>query len=100
MHRLVGAIGALVALMGGVDAIVFTDDLGFNMPALRQSVCERLAWLGVELDPSANTPTTKGAGLLAASDTALLSTPQSRVKVFAVVNDEEIIIAREVFRFV
>lgn len=100
VHRLVGAIGALVALMGGVDALVFTDDLGFNMPALRQSVCERLAWLGVDLDPAANTTTTKNAGLLAASDTALLSTPQSRVKVFAVVNDEEIIIAREVFRFV
>ena len=100
VHRLVGAIGALVALMGGVDALVFTDDLGFNMPALRQSVCERLAWLGVELDPAANAATTKGAGLLAESDTALLSTPQSRVKVFAVVNDEEIIIAREVFRFV
>ena len=99
VHRLVGAIGALVAVMGGVDALVFTDDLGFNMPVLRQSVCERLAWLGVVLDESANASTTKGAGLLAGTDVALLSAPASRVRVYAVVNDEEIIVAREVFRF-
>ena len=85
--------------MGGVDALVFTDDLGFNMPVLRQSVCERLAWLGVVLDESANASTTKGAGLLTGTDVALLSAPASRVRVYAVVNDEEIIVAREVFRF-
>jgi len=100
VHRLVGYIGFLTAVMGGIDALVFTDDLGFNMPVLRKSVCERLAWLGVKLDDDANMSTTKKAGLLANGDTALLSAPDSRVKVLTVVNDEEIIIAREVFRFV
>jgi len=100
VHRLVGYIGFLTSVMGGIDALVFTDDLGFNMPILRKSVCERLAWLGVKLDDAANMSTTKKAGLLADSDTALLSAPDSSVKVLTVVNDEEIIIAREVFHFV
>jgi len=100
VHRLVGAIGSLMAVMGGIDALVFTDDLGFNMPVLRKSVCERLSWLGVKLNDEANMSTTKNAGLLAKSDTALLSAEDSKVKVLTVVNDEEIIIAREVFRFV
>ena len=100
VHRLVGAIGSLMAVMGGIDALVFTDDLGFNMPVLRKSVCDRLAWLGIKLNDEANMSTTKNAGLLANTDTALISADDSKVKVLTVVNDEEIIIAREVFRFV
>lgn len=100
LHRLVAHIGSLVALLGGVDTLVFTDDLGFNMPQLRSDVCARFAWLGLQLDEAVNVATTKGHGVLAENDTAVISTPGSAVTVVVVVNDEELVIAREAAQFI
>ncbi|MDC8804776.1 acetate/propionate family kinase [Halomonas pacifica] len=54
VHRLVREIGALVAVLGGLDTLVFTAGIGEHAAPIRQRVCEALAWLGVALDPERN----------------------------------------------
>jgi acetate kinase len=54
VHRLVRELGAMVASAGGLDALVFTGGIGEHSAWLRGAVCERLGWLGVELDPQRN----------------------------------------------
>ena len=53
-HRLVGAVAAMTASMGGLDAIVFTGGVGENSPEVRYEACRRLAFLGLEIDPALN----------------------------------------------
>jgi acetate kinase len=74
--------GALASSLGGLDAFVFTAGIGENAPEIRARICERLAWLGVEIDPAAN--------LRAAP---VISTPVSRVVVRVIPTDEERMIA-------
>ena len=47
-------IGALAAVLGGVDALVFTAGIGEHSAEIRRRICEASAWLGVTLDPAAN----------------------------------------------
>ncbi|EPC04347.1 hypothetical protein L861_03235 [Litchfieldella anticariensis FP35 = DSM 16096] len=54
IQRLVREIGALAALNGGLDALVFTAGIGENSYQIREAVCRRLDWLGLQLDESAN----------------------------------------------
>lgn len=95
VHRLVGTIGSLVAVMGGVDVLAFTDDLGFNMWELREAVCKRLEWMGVNVDVVANKKTAKNRGLLENDDLAQIQSESSKIVVAVVVNDEEVVVARE-----
>jgi acetate kinase len=75
--------GMLAAALGGVDGFVFTAGIGENSPSMRARIADRLAWLGIALDPTAN-----GAG------GPLISRPDSRVPVYVVPTDEELMIAR------
>ncbi|MGO9402842.1 MAG: acetate kinase [Terriglobales bacterium] len=54
VHRLRSGIGAMVAVLGGVDALVFTAGVGENSPEVRAAVCDNLAFLGVRLDQEKN----------------------------------------------
>jgi acetate kinase len=54
VYRAAKEIGALVAVLGGLDALVFTAGIGENSPEIRRRICEASAWLGIELDPAAN----------------------------------------------
>ena len=54
-YRIRRELGSLAAALGGLDAIVFTGGIGENSAAIRERVCRDAAWLGVELDPAANT---------------------------------------------
>lgn len=83
VFRMAREIGALTSSLGGLDGIVFTAGIGEHAPAIRAMVCARLAWLGVQLDPDANS-----------GNAALVSTPQSRIEVRVVPTDEEAMIAR------
>lgn len=83
VFRMAREIGALTSSLGGLDGIVFTAGIGEHAPAIRAMVCARLAWLGVQLDPDANS-----------SNAALVSTTQSRIEVRVIPTDEEAIIAR------
>lgn len=83
VFRMAREIGALTSSLGGLDGIVFTAGIGEHAPAIRAMVCARLAWLGVQLDPDANS-----------SNAALVSTLQSRIEVRVVPTNEEAMIAR------
>lgn len=81
-------IGSYYIYMGGLDAICFTAGIGENSPVLRQMIIDRLAVLGVELNPELN----KLRG------ERLISTENSKVKVFIIPTDEEVMIARDTMR--
>jgi acetate kinase len=83
VYRAVKEIGALAAVLGGVDALVFTAGIGENSPEIRRRICEASSWLGLELDAQANT-----------SGKSRISTEQSRVSAWVVPTNEELMIAR------
>ena len=82
-------IGSYSAAMGGLDAIVFTAGIGENNADLRAKVCDGLEYLGAELDPDANAKGKNG------SDIAVLSKADSKVKIFLIATNEELMIARD-----
>ena len=52
--RIAGEIARLATTLGGLDAIVFTAGIGEHQPPIRAGICERLAWLGLDIDAAAN----------------------------------------------
>ena len=85
-YRVAKYIGAYTAAMNGVDVICFTAGVGENSPLVRNLACERLGYLGIALDQEKNNK--RGEELE-------ISTPDSKVKVFAIPTNEELAIARE-----
>src|SRR5215468_6306292 len=83
IYRAAKEIGALTAVLGGLDAIVFTAGIGENSPEIRRRICEASAWLGIELDEQKN-----------ARKTTRISTPESKVSVWVIPTNEELMIAR------
>jgi acetate kinase len=83
VFRVAREVGALVAILGGVDAIVFTAGIGENSSAIRRLICARLAWLGLMLDEAANT-----------ESRTLISASASRLACWVIPTDEESVIAR------
>jgi len=83
VYRIARETGSLAAAMGGIDGIVFTAGIGENSAEIRGRVVERLAWLGCALEPAAN-----------AGHGPLISTPASRLKVYVIPTNEELMIAR------
>ncbi|MGA4670799.1 acetate/propionate family kinase [Propionibacteriaceae bacterium Y1923] len=88
VHRLVSYIGSYTALLGGLDALVFTAGVGENADWIRELVVNRLAPFGVELDAEANATRSKEA--------RAISTPTSKVKVLVVPTNEELAMVRQV----
>ncbi|TCO80348.1 acetate kinase [Plasticicumulans lactativorans] len=88
-YRIARELGSLAAALGGLDALVFTGGIGEHAAAVREQVCRRAAWLGVDLDAEAN-----------AAGRALISTADSRVVVAVVPTDEEGVIAAHTRRLV
>ncbi len=86
-YRIKKYIGAYAAAMGGIDVIVWTAGVGENQTGMRADSCEGLEFLGVKIDREKNA-TIRGKE-------AEISTADSRVKVFVVPTDEEIVIARD-----
>ncbi len=78
-------LGSLVAVLGGLDALVFTAGIGENSSSTRARIAAHLAWLGVELDEGANR-----------QNAALVSAAGSRVEVHVIPTDEEVVITRAV----
>jgi acetate kinase len=83
VYRIVLSAGLLTAAMGGIDGFVFTAGIGENAPGIREAVIRRLAWLGLELDLTANA----GGG-------PLISRQGARVACYVLPTDEELMIAR------
>jgi acetate kinase len=87
-HRIVRESGALVACLGGLDVLSFSGGIGEHDAVLRAQVCQRLAWLGVQLDPALNQQ--------AGGDQVLaIHSPASRVQVWLIPTDEGSVAARE-----
>lgn len=81
-------IGSYVAAMDGVDAIVFTGGIGENTTDLRADVCKNLTYLGIEIDEAQNEVLRKGKE-------GEISLPTSKVRVFVLPTNEELVIARD-----
>jgi acetate kinase len=82
-YRVGLSAGMLAAALGGVDAFVFTAGIGENSAAIRARIAARLGWLGAVLDPEAN-----------AAHASRISAPHSRVALYVIPTDEELMIAR------
>jgi acetate kinase len=76
-------IGAMAAVLGGIDGLVFTAGIGENSPEIRQRICEVSAWLGIEFDADGN-----------ASKKSRISKASSKVSAWVIPTNEELMIAR------
>ena len=90
-YRIKKYIGAYAAAMGGVDAIVFTAGVGENQIDMRKEACADLEFLGIKIDDEKNNTRGKEAEI---------STDDSKVKVWVIPTDEEIVIARDTMSLV
>jgi acetate kinase len=81
-YRITKYIGAYAAAMGGIDALVFTGGIGENSADVRSAVCESLAFMGMKIDPTKNEAKEED-----------ISADGSRVKVFRIPTNEELVIA-------
>jgi acetate kinase len=86
-YRAAKEIGALAAVLGGVDGVVFTAGIGENSAEIRQRICEASTWLGIALDAKAN-----------AAKGPRITTPQSKVSAWVIPTNEELMIARHMAR--
>ena len=91
VHSIIRFIGSYIAVLGGVDAIIFTAGIGENAPLLRQMICERLSYLGIKLNEKANN--TRGEEIE-------ISTTDSKVKVFVIPTNEELVIAQDTINLI
>ena len=87
VYRVAKEIGALTAVLDGLDAIVFTAGIGENSAEIRRRICQACAWLGVEVDGEAN-----------ARKDPRISTTRSRVSAWVIPTNEELMIARHTGR--
>jgi acetate kinase len=83
VYRAAKDIGALAAVLEGIDGLVFTAGIGENSTEIRQRICEASAWLGIEVDGEAN-----------ARKGPRISTARSKVSAWVIPTNEELMIAR------
>jgi acetate kinase len=83
VYRAAKEIGALAAVLGGIDALVFTAGIGENSPEVRSRICAASAWLGIDMDPDANR-----------ERRSRISRSESGVSAWVIPTNEELIIAR------
>lgn len=91
VRRITDYIAQYYVLLGGADIITFTAGVGEKCPLVRQLVCENLACLGIEIDKEKNT---------VRGEQAEISTPNSKVKVYVIPTDEELMIARDTLELI
>ena len=87
-YQIAKTIGSYYVALGGCDAIVFTAGIGENQPQLRETVCDYISCLGVEMDKEFNMQARCGV-------TGTLSTPNSKIRVELIATNEELVIARD-----
>ena len=88
-YRIKKYIGTYTAVLGTVDAVVFTGGIGENGPDVRAQICSDQPQIGIEIDPEKNSVTLRKEGAI--------STDNSRVKVFVIPTDEEVAIAKDTY---
>jgi acetate kinase len=88
-HHIKKYIGGYAAIMNGLDALVFTAGIGENSSMLRERVCTEMEYLGIELDKEANDKAFR------LSESAKISKESSKVAVYVIPTNEEMVIARD-----
>jgi acetate kinase len=83
VYQLTKHLGSMIAVLGGLDTLVFTAGIGEHAPTVRAAACEQLGYLGLRLDTAAN-----------ATNQRVISEPQSRVTTLVIPTDENLMIAR------
>lgn len=83
VYRTRRELGAMMAILSGLDALVFCGGIGENAWRVRERICREFAWVGLELDETRNR-----------NGKTIISSDRSRVRVFIIKTDEELIIAR------
>jgi acetate kinase len=83
VYRAAKEIGALTAVLGGIDGLVFTAGIGENSAEIRKRLCDASSWLGLELDGDAN-----------ARGGPRITTSSSKVSAWVIPTNEELMIAR------
>jgi acetate kinase len=86
-YRATQELGSLVAVLGGLDVLVFTGGIGEHSADIRRRICEQASWAGVDLDSIAN-----------ADNGPRISTLNSKVSVFVIPTNEELVVARAAMR--
>ena len=86
IYQVLGNIGKYIAQMGGIDVITFAGGIGENSKNVRAQICESLKFLGIEIDENANSKR---------GEEIEISTKDSKVKVYVIPTNEELMIARE-----
>ena len=92
IHQARHWVGAYMLQLGGLDALVFTAGIGEHRAEIRSKICSGLEEFGIEVDPQANESIRGKEGEI--------SSPESKVKIFVVPANEELVVAREVQRFI
>jgi acetate kinase len=87
VHRVVTSVGSMVATLGGIDVVVFTGGIGEHNAAIRERVCQRLAFLGLHLDLRRNATVTEDVDIGRAD---------SQVRVLVITAREDLVILRAV----
>ncbi len=95
IHRLRSGIGAMIAVLGGVDALVFTAGVGENSPEVRAAVCDNFAFLGLKLDQEKNAPSP-----LKNDNDKDISASDAAIRVLVIHAEEDWMIARQCWNLV
>ena len=82
-------IAKYAVAMNGVDYIIFTGGVGENQINIRKGICEKLGFMGVEIDVDENNMR---------GEEKVISKPESKVKVYVIPTNEELMIAKETMR--
>ena len=90
-YRVSKYIGAYAAAMGGVDAVVFTAGIGENVPLVRETVCEKLGFMGIKVCPKKNA---------IRGDEVMISPDGEKIQVWVIATNEELMIARDTLALV
>ena len=88
VHRLKKYIGSYITILGGIDALAFTDDIGLRNPFIREKVCDEMTWCGIELDKKLNR---RAVG----NTVSVLNMKKSKVKIISLPAEEELAVCSE-----
>lgn len=88
VHRLRKYVGSYVVALGGINTLIFTDDIGVKSSEVRARVCENMKWCGVELDPSLNVQADPRR-------ICSLNSPRSKTRILSIPTNEELVICME-----
>ena len=91
VYSILKTIGAYIAVLGGIDALIFTAGIGENSNIIRKKLCDRLSYLGISLDEDKNNQRPAPVEI---------TTSDSKVKVLVIPADEELMIAEDTYELV